>query len=561
MSRTLTPRTNLDTLRKDAKRWLKALRAGDAEARSRLLAAWPKAPPEPGLRDAQHALALDYGCESWAALKAAIGDLAADGKSHKGRVDQVLGHGWGGDLVAARRILARYPDIAKDSLFAAAACGDLAEVERRLARDPRGAKRMGGPRDWTALAYVTYGRIDTVNAVAITRALLDAGADPNFQFDDGWGSPFKILTGAVGLGEGAKPSHAQVLELVKLLIAAGAAPYDLQALYNVSIVGADAYWYDLFWRHCEAAGVLDMWREAGEGRLGHWKGLSTLDYLLGNAVGQNHLVRAEWLLARGASANTQHAYTDQPVHALAQLSGYLEMASLLERHGARPVVLAGAQAFRAACLRGDAAGARALLAADPALVRHPGPLLAAAEFGNAPAVALLLSFGASVGGLDHDGISPLHRAVQSGSLEAVDLLLAAGADVDLRERKWRGTPFSWSAVLGKPHLAERLAPLSHDVRALASLGRVARLEEVLRAEPALANHTLPDAGAPTPLFCLPDDEGVAADVARILLAHGADPAIRSEQARTAIEVALSRSLDEAAEVMEARLQEAGRDAG
>ena len=552
MSRTLTPRTNLETLRKDAKRWLKALRAGDAAARSRLLAAWPKTSAEPGLRDVQHALALEYGAESWAALKAAVGDLAADSKSHKGRVDQVLGHGWGGDLVAARRILARYPDIAKDSLFAAAACGDLAEVERRLTRDPRGAKRTGGPRDWTALAYVTYGRLDTVNAVAIARALLDAGADPNFQFDDGWGSPFKILTGAVGLGEGAKPSHAQVLELVELLIAAGATPYDLQALYNVSIVGADTYWYDLFWRHCEAAGTLDMWREAGEGRLGNWKGLSTLDYLLGNAVGQNHLARAEWLLARGASADTLHAYTGQPVHALAQLSGYLDMAGLLERHGARPVALTGAQAFRAACLRGDEAETRALLAAEPGLVRDPAPLLAAAEFGNARAVALLLSLGASVDGLGHDGISPLHRAVQSGSLEVVNLLIAAGADVDLREGKWRGTPFSWSAVLGKRHLTERLAPLSHDVRALASLGRLARLEDVLRAEPGLASQILPEVEAPTPLFCLPDEEDAAADVARLLLAYGADPTMRDKHGRSAIEAARTKGLDEAADLMEAR---------
>jgi len=552
VSRTLTPRTNLETLRKDAKRWLKAVRAGDDEARARLLEAWPKAPPEPGLRDVQHALALDHGCESWAALKAAIGDLAADGKSHKSRVELVLGHGWGGDLGAARRVLGRYPGIAKDSLFAAATCGDLAEVARRLARDPRGAKRTGGPRDWTALAYVTYGRLDAVNAVAIARALLDAGADPNFQFDDGWGSPFKILTGAIGLGEGAKPSHPQVLELVELLIAAGAAPYDLQALYNVSIVGADVYWYDLLWRHCEAAGVLDQWRIAGEGRLGNWKGLSTLDYLLGNAVGQDHLVRAEWLLARGASADALHAYTGQPLHALAQLSGYLEMAALLERHGARPVVLAGAQAFRAACLRGDAAEAKALLAADPGVVRDPKPLLAAAEFGNAPAVALLLSLGASVGGLDHEGISPLHRAVQSGSLEAVELLLAAGADIDLRERKWRGTPFSWSAVLGKPHLTERLAPLSRDVRALAWLGRLGRLEAVLRAEPELANHILPDANAPTPLFCLPGEEGAAADVVRVLLAHGADPTLRHDQGRNAIEAARANGLDEAADLMEAK---------
>lgn len=561
MSRTLTPRTNLDTLRKDAKRWLKALRAGDAEARSRLLALWPKAPAEPGLRDAQHALALDYGCESWATLKAALGDIAGDSKSHKGRVGQVLGHGWGGDLAVARRLLKRYPDIAKDSLFAAATCGDLAEVERRLARDPRGAKRTGGPRNWSALAYVTYGRLDAVNAVAIARLLLDADADPNFQFDDGWGSPFKVLTGAVGLGEGAKPSHSQALELVELLIAAGATPYDLQVLYNVSIVGADVYWYDLFWRHCEAHGALDAWRVAGEGRLGDFQGLNTLDYLLGNAVGQNHLVRAEWLLARGAGADTLHGYTRQPVHALAQLSGYLDMAALLERHGARPVVLAGAQAFRAACLRGDAESARALLAADPWLVRNPAPLLGAAEFGNARAIALLLSLGAAVGGLGHDGISPLHRAVQSGSLEAVNLLLAAGADVDLRERKWRGTPFSWSGVLGKPHLTERLAPLSRDVRALASLGRLARLEEVLRAEPGLANQVLPEVEAPTPLFCLPDEEGAAADVARLLLGYGADPIVRDKQGRTAIEAARANGLDEAADLMAACLKELGSDAG
>ena len=560
MSRTLTPRTNLDTLRKDAKRWLKALRGGDAEARSRLLALWPRAPSEPGLRDAQHALALDYGCQNWAALKAAISEFAGDGRSHKGRVDQVLGHGWGGDLTVARRLLKRFPDIAKDSLFTAATCGDLAEVKRRLARDPRGAKRTGGPRNWSALAYVTYGRLDAFNAVAIARLLLDAGADPNFQFDDGWGSPFKVLTGAVGLGEGAKPSHPQALELVELLIAAGAAPYDLQALYNVSIVGADVYWYDLFWRHCEAHGALDAWRVAGEGRLGDFQGLNTLDYLLGNAVGQNHLLRAEWLLARGASADTLHGYTRQPVHALAQLSGYLEMAALLERHGAKQVVLAGAQAFRAACLRGHAESAGALLAADPILVRNPAPLLAAAEFGNAPAVALLLSLGASVGGLDHDGISPLHRAVQSGSLEAVNLLLAAGADVDLRERKWRGTPFSWSGVLGKPHLTERLAPLSRDVWALASLGRLVRLEEVLRVEPGLANQVLPEVEAPTPLFCLPDEESAAADVARLLLAYGADPMMCDKQGRTAIEAARANGLDEAADLMELRLKELGRDA-
>lgn len=546
MSRALTPKTNLDALRKEAKRWLKALRAGDQTARKRLAAVWPKAPDESVLRDLQHALALDYGCASWIALKAAVEDLALARKTDAERGELVLAHAWEGDPAAARRILERYPAIARDSLFTAAACGDLAEVERRLAQDPQGALKTGGPRGWTPLAFVAYSRLDAVNAVAIARRLLDAGADPNFQFDDGWGSPFKVLTGVIRLGEGARPSHAQAAELVELLIEAGADPFDRQALYNISIVGADLHWYEVLWRQCEAKGELDRWRVADQG----WVDKSMLDYLLGNAVGQDHLARADWLLARGADPNTTHAYTRQPVHALAQLSGFAGMAKLLERHGGRPAPLSGADAFQAACLRHDAAAARALAADEPALVSDPKPLLAAAMFGDLKAVDLLLELGADVHGLDADGISPLHRAVQSGSPPLVDRLLAAGADPNLRERKWRGTPLSWAAVLGRPQLFERLIPLSRDVRALSSLAAFERLQAVLDADPVLANQVLAGSDSPTPLFCLPDDEDAAAEAARILIAHWADPTVRDAKGRTPADAARARGLEEAAEAME-----------
>jgi ankyrin repeat protein len=556
MPRGLTAKTRLDTLRKDAKRWLKALRAGDPDARNRLAAAWPKAPVEPALRDIQHALALEYGQGSWIALKAALDDLALDQKTHAERVDQLLRHGWNGDLSAARRIVARYPEIARESLFTAAACGDLDDVERRLAADPEAALQTGGPLTWTALTYVTYSRLDTVNAVAIARRLLEAGADPNFGFDDGWGSPFKVLTGAVRLGEGARPSHAQASELVELLIAAGADPFDVQTLYNVSIVGEPLveplYWYDLLWRHSEARGELDQWRSDGEVSLGHGFGLSTLDYLLGNAVGQDERVRAAWLLDRGADPNTVNAYTRQPLHALAQLSGFPDIQRLLEQRGARPVELFGAEAFQAACRRHDAATVRRLAAADPALLRHPGPLLAAAMFGDAESVDLLLELGADVHGLDDDGISPLHRAVQSGSLAAVDRLLDAGANPNLRERKWQGTGLSWAVVLGRPQLFERLIPVSRDVRALARLSAFERLKAVLDADPSLANHRLVQDEAPTPLYCLPDDEDAAMEAARILIACGADPTMRDAKGRTPADVARARGLDEAAELMDSR---------
>jgi hypothetical protein len=227
------------------------------------------------------------------------------------------------------------------------------------------------------------------------------------------------------------------------------------------------------------------------------------------------------------------------------------MAALLERHGARPVRLEGLHAFQAACLAGDRAEAEALLKADPSLIDWPQPLLSACELGNDDAADVLLSLGARVGALDHQGVSPLHRAVQSGRLDLVRRLVEAGADVDLREGRWHGTPMSWSVVLGKPAVADYLAPLSHDVRPFAVEARLERLEAALAVQPQRVHEKLPG-DCPTPLFCLPDDDEQAEDVARILLAHGADPRLRNDKGQTAADAARARGLDDAAELMEGR---------
>jgi len=545
MPRVLTSRTKLESLRKEAKRWLKALRAGDAKAIARLKAAFPKALPHPGLRDVQHALALEYGLSGWIALKAAL--AAPPSESDADRIDTLLRHGWTGDTAAAQRILARYPELARDSLFTAATCGLADEVERRLARDPAAAIRTGGTRQWTALAYVAYGRLDPENAVTIARRLLAAGADPKFSFNDGWDNPFSLICGVIGLGEQTKAPHPQAIELVELLVEAGADPYDRQALYNVSVAGNDADWYARLWHLCERANLTDAWRAVDRGFLGK----NILDYLLGNAVGQNHLERAQWLLDHGADANTTHAYTKAPLHKLAQLSGFGDLTALLEAHGVSPVRLTGLEALIAAAQRHDEAAVRALLAENPGLIRDPHPLLAAAAHNNAKAVALLLRCGADPRGVDHEGISPLHRAVQADAPDIVDLLLAAGAEIDLRERKWKGTPLTWALVLGRPDMARKLAPLSRDVRGLAGLADLERLDEVLTAEPESANHRLDVEDRVTPLFCLPEDEDAAMAVAEILLRHSADPTLRNPQGKTPADVARQRGLDDAADLIEA----------
>ena len=544
MPRVLTSRTKLESLRKEAKRWLKALRAGDAAAAARLKAAYPKAPPAPGLRDVQHALALEYGRPGWIALKAAL--AAPPSESDADRIDVLLRHGWTGDTAAAARILARHPDLARHSLFTAATCGLVDEVERQLARDPAAATRTGGSRQWTALAYVAYGRLDPDNGVTIARRLLATGADPNFSFNDGWDNDFTLICGAIGLGEQTKATHPQAHELVELLVAAGAAPYDRQALYNVSVAGDGTDWYQHLWDLCERSGEMDAWRAIDRGFLGK----NILDYLLGNAIGQNHVARARWLLDHGADANTTHAYTKQSLHKLAQLSGFDDMTSLLEAHGVAPVALTGLEALIAAAQRHDEPAARALIAENPQLIRVSHPLLAAAAHNNVEAAALLLRCGADPRGVDHDGISALHRAVQADAPAIADLLIAAGAEIDLRERKWVGTPLTWALVLGRPDMARKLAPLSRDVRGLAGLADLERLDAVLAAEPERANERLDVEDRITPLFCLPDDEDAAMAVAEILIRRGADPAVRNPQGKTAADVARLRGLDDAADLIE-----------
>ncbi len=67
--RQITPRTSLENLKREAKRWLKSLRANVAESRARLQRALPNAPELPTLRDVQHALALEHGLPGWTELK------------------------------------------------------------------------------------------------------------------------------------------------------------------------------------------------------------------------------------------------------------------------------------------------------------------------------------------------------------------------------------------------------------------------------------------------------------------------------------------------------------
>lgn len=77
-------RRSLESLRKEAKRWLAALDT-DPAARDRLRRAHPDAPAAPTLRDVQHALARELGHPGWSALREQLmaeGDAATETLAH-----------------------------------------------------------------------------------------------------------------------------------------------------------------------------------------------------------------------------------------------------------------------------------------------------------------------------------------------------------------------------------------------------------------------------------------------------------------------------------------------
>lgn len=549
MSRTLTPDSTLEGLKKEAKHWLKALRAGDAHARRRLAAALLATPVDPGLRDIQFALAREFGLSGWTALRNRLDELALSQRSQAELVDIVLHSAWQGDIDAARRILARWPDIANANIYTAIVTGNRSEFEGRLASDPEAATRPGGPLNWQPLLYLAYARLPggDAHAIDVARELLDRGADSNARFDDGWGNPFTILTGIIGEGEGDRPPHPHAAALAALLIDRGANPYDTQSMYNTSITRDDTRWLEFLWLHSEKRGVLDDWLQVPQPKLGGRIPLNALDYLLGNAVAYNHLRRAQWLLAHGADADGVHAYSGRRLREEALIYGHVAMAELLVHHGAQVLPLDAPAAFQAACMRLDRDVASDLARRHPECLHQAEPMLTAARQGRADVVSLLLELGMDVDICDETEQRGIQNAVLGDALDVVKLLVAHGADVD-RPTKRFGGAMGFAAHFQRREIAEFLAPLSRDLLDLTALGMLKRLGELLTQDATLANAVHGRFGV-TALFCLPDDEDSALETAELLLGFGADPTIRDSNGVTAEQAARQRGLIDVAERM------------
>jgi uncharacterized protein len=566
MSRSLSNSSSLDTLRGEAKRWLKALKAQDPEAVARFRAAFPDHTDTAKLRQVQHALAHEYGLPSWAALKQAIEDRARSSaerlrlfleKSVNRYGTDPATQKWGNyepDRPArgalAARLLARNPEIVRDGIHTAVAAHDLGAVRSFLRKNPALAHDRHPFDGWTPLLRLAYTRLPieaaSTNALPIATVLLDAGADPNAGWSDST-NEFTVLVGVIGGGEGSQSAHPVAEEFARLLITRGADPFAPQALYNTSLGPDSTFWLDLLWSESAKRGETHKWTGPAPGELGGKKIPNALAYLLGNAV-PNHIERTRWLLEHGADPRSVNLYSRQPVIKHAVLAGREDVAELLVSYGATRPELSEYERFFVATQQGDVAEMRQLARKNPQFLQQPEAMFAVIHLQRADLVAALLDLGMSVNVADDKNCTALHHTTGCGSAEIARLLIARGAEVDVCEQRYGGSPLTHANYHERADMVELLVQHSRNFRGLCYSGAVDRLRELLAQEPDRANRE--DRPGEPALFCLPENEEKAVEVAELLLSFGADPSFRNPVGQTPAEVARHRGLDDASAVIE-----------
>jgi ankyrin repeat protein len=355
----------------------------------------------------------------------------------------------------------------------------------------------------------------------------------------------------------------------------GAEPCDNQVLYNVFADHASRPWLtdDITWllelmhRYSLRRGEGAAWKDS-TWPLFDMKGAPSLGdegmrhhgahFMLLAAIDRNLFGLAEWMLRHGAGANTPAGHhpwsTGRTLWQEAALRGHPEMQRLLEQYGATPVPLElkEEEKFVQACLTLDRPCAEELMALHPEYRESPKALFAAVERNDPRATELVLNLGVSpdVADPQNGGRRALHLAAYLGAEECAALLIRRGATVDARETTYDSIPLGVASWAQQPGMIALLGRYSRDVWELTYSGQVERLREVLKEEPALARVSSASAG--TPLHWLPSDAEAALVAARLLLGHGADPAVRDGKGRTAAELAEGRGLDRVVEVLRPR---------
>jgi ankyrin repeat protein len=468
----LPAKPSIDHLRRQARDLLRAAQAGDTAAAGRIRAVSHALT----LASAQLAVAREYGFASWSRLRDEVAARTAGLAQQAEAFCEASIRDWTG---RAARMLEATPEIAGYSFATAVILGDADRVRTGIGRDPGLATRPGTRSGWTPLHAACasrWHRLDPSRAdglLAVTRILLDAGADPNGrtggQAGHGGWTPLRCAVGGAAnplitsllLERGAVPADddlylaafgddnheclrlllaraADVAQLARMALAAPISTNDTQGVRLLLEAGADP---DRYADDADSPAPA-VYAAVRSGCSAELTGL---------------------LLAHGANPDTPGPDGRSP-YTLATVQGRTDLAVLLRRYGAADDTT-GTDRFLAACQHADQAAVQQQLAQDPGLpgrltaAQQAAAMIRAAETGHTSALALMLDLGfpADARG-EGDGNTALHAAAYSGSAPAVRLLLDRGADIEARDTSWNSTPIEWAAVGSGEHPADNASP-------------------------------------------------------------------------------------------------------
>jgi ankyrin repeat protein len=536
----------LEGLKKLAKRWLRAVRAGDRDAIARLDRALPRRSAKPALREVQQAIARERGFASWAALKESFEAPATADELllhaclfSPGVLD--FAHKWR----RAERLRERMPELARVSMHTAVVCGDVAHAKRLVADNPDCVNEKAGPMNAEPLVYLCASRVKNPHAVALAELLLDAGADAKAAYlDREYGIRFSALCCVMGKGEMGAPEHPDAERIARMLLDRGADPNESQGIYDTSLayVGDDTRWLEILFEYGLTKDHPINWhfapKEEARERI--------VDFALVMACSAGHARRVRCLLLRGADPNAVSRYDGHTCHQNAVLTGRLDIAELLAAHGARVLPLDGADAFVAACSRVDRAEAERLLAGHPEYLENVDPLFKAVHLGQLEVLRLLLDLGMDPNRENRHGNRALNDAATDRA--ASDLLLAHGADP--RGRAFGGTPQNWARLAGNLEMARFHAEKSRYILDAVASGHVALARDLVALDPSCAGERSP--AGDTVLHVLPADATAARALLDLLLPLGADPSATNVAGKTPEQSLLAVGADDVAALLRSR---------
>lgn len=522
--------TSRESLRKEAKQWLKAIRAGHAAAIARLRQWHPTASDTPTLRDVQHALARERGFASWQSLT--TDSAQPTSPATEAAVTALLEAAVQRDVGRLRAVLDAHPAIVN---------------ERGLLRGHSGMR--------TALHHAVSTRDEDA-----VRLLLERGANPNVRDEGDWAFPLHFA------------AESGLLGLVQLLVEHGADPIGTGDYHELEVIG----WATAFEYVTPRPELVTYLLDHGA------------RHTIFSAVATGDVEAIQAIVAATPEAIEQRMdltnHRRRPLHLAVVKQQPAALAALLAL-GANPDTLdeAGLTALDQAALRNEQAMAQLLIdrgatigmAAAVALGRtadverlmrmdpdglRPGHrwgtlIVRASERSSGPVIDTLIRHGASPNAWDDTRTAvdsaahytALHAAGFNGNVEAIRVLLQHGANPAAREMRYCGTPAGWAAYAGKHDARDLLLQGPIDLFDAIDFDLPARIPEILTRDPQALERPFGEyvTGEPrsgqwwpepwvTPLFWAMTR--ARSDAARALLAHGADPSRHSPDGRGLLEL-------------------------